>query len=87
MTENWLKYEEPKSPWRMPPTQSTYCSGIDLSRPSSALMLAIVSPSTSLIVPPSFVIVGSPGITRISRKTAIDPRISSPALVTSRLTK
>ena len=36
MTENWLKYEAPKSPRRIPPTQSTYCSGIDLSRPSSA---------------------------------------------------
>ena len=35
VTENWLKYDEPKSPCRMPPTQSTYCSGIDLSRPSS----------------------------------------------------
>ena len=29
VTGNWLKYEPPKSPWKMPPIQWTYWSGID----------------------------------------------------------
>jgi len=85
VTGNWLKYEWPKFPRTMPPTQCRYWYGSDRSRPSWCRMAWRARGSTSRIEPPSFVIVGSPGITRRTQKMRIELSTSSPTLVITRI--
>src|SRR5689334_13399559 len=68
----------------MPESQLAYWCGIDWSSPSWWRIAARARGSTPWIAPPSLVIVGSPGITRIRQKMTIELKKSSTMLVATR---